>query len=72
MNEDNRKKVWKLIQKQGDLIKEKLRPHPHHPKGRNPYAHVCGIIKSYYGLSYKDIEDEKVIELQNFIRNVKD
>ena len=71
MNEDNRKKVWKLIQKQGDLIKKKLRPHPHHPKGRNPYAHVCGTIKSHYGLSYKDIQDEKIYELQNFIRNVK-
>ena len=71
MNEDNRKKVWKLIQKQGDLIKEKLRPH-HIIQKEETLMHMCGIIKSYYGLSYKDIEDEKIIELQNFIRNVKD
>ena len=31
MNEENRKIIWSLIQKQGDYLKEKLKPHPHHP-----------------------------------------
>ena len=71
MNEDNRKKVWKLIQKQGDLIKEKLRPHPNHPKGRNPYAHVAICIKSKFKNSYKDIEDEKLDEVIDYIEYLK-
>ena len=39
MNEENSKLVWKVIQKHGDYLKDKLMPHPLHPKGRNPYAH---------------------------------
>ena len=72
MNEENRKIIWSLIQKKGDSLKEKLKPHPHHPKGRNPYAHVCSIIKNSFNLSYKDIRDEKIDELIIFIKNIRD
>ena len=36
MKNDNKKKVWALIQNQGDLLLNKLSPHPNHPKGRKP------------------------------------
>ena len=71
MNEENRKKLWSLIQSHGDIIKDKLKPHPYHPRGRNPYAHICTIIKSQYNLSYKEISDEKFSELCNLIKNIK-
>ena len=48
MNEENSKLVWKVIQKQGDYLKDKLEPHPFHPKGRNPYAHICTLIKDNF------------------------
>ena len=35
MNDNNKKKIWKLIQHHGDQIKNNLKPHPMHPKGRN-------------------------------------
>ena len=41
MNEANKKSVWRFIQKHGDFLKDKLKPHPNHPNGRNPYAHIC-------------------------------
>ena len=54
------------------MLVGKLLPHPMHPKGRNPYAHICGIIKNKFGCSYKDIEDEKIDELKEFIENIND
>ena len=71
MNEENCKLVWKVIQKQGDYLKDKLKPHPFHPKGRNPYAHICVLIKNYFQESYKDISDERFNELVSFIKNIK-
>ena len=49
--------------KHGDYLKDKLEPHPFHPKGRNPYAHICQLIKNNFQESYKDISDEKLNEL---------
>ena len=72
MNEENRKLVWKVIQKQGDYLKDKLESHPFHPKGRNPYAHICTLIKDNFQESYKDISDEKLDELIGFIKNIKE
>ena len=72
MNKENQKIIWKLIQNQGDFLKEKLRPHPHHPKGRNPYAHICSLIKNKFNSSYKDVEDENIEELIIFIKNIRD
>ena len=72
MNEDNRKIIWKLIQKQGDALRGKLGNHPYHPKGRNPYAHICSLINSKFRCSYKYISNEKVEDLKNFILEIRD
>ena len=71
MNKENSKLVWKIIQEHGDFLKDKLAPHPFHSKGRNPYAHICVLIKNNFHESYKDISDEKFNELVCFIKNIK-
>ena len=71
MNKENSSVIWKLIQETGDSIKGKLLPHPNHPKGRNPYAHVALMVKNHFGISYKDIPDDKkeeVIKYLNYLR----
>ena len=70
MNEANRKAVWKAIQTTGDLIKGKLPPSSRHPAGRNPYAHVASCVKSKWGMSYKDIDDEEVMEVIDFLNSL--
>ena len=65
--EQNRRTVWSLIQKQGDILKDKLSYHPYHPKGRNPYAHVAICVKNKFGQSYKEIPDERMIDVLEFI-----
>jgi len=72
MNEENKKKVWKLIQKTGDELKGKLPEHPSHPKVRNPYAHIALEIKNHFGMSYSDISDERIPELEKFIFYIRD
>ena len=72
MNEENKKKVWKLIQKTGDELKGKLPEHPSHPKGRNPYAHIALEIKNHFGMSYIEISDERIPELEKFIFYIRD
>ena len=72
MNEENKKKVWKLIQKTGDELRGKLPEHPSHPKGRNPYAHIALEIKNHFGMSYSDIPDERILELEKFIFYIRD
>ncbi len=72
MNEENKKKVWKLIQKTGDELKGKLPELPSHPKGRNPYAHIALEIKNRFGMSYSDISDEQISELEKFILYIRD
>jgi hypothetical protein len=67
MNEDNAKKVWKMIQEAGDYLLNQLPDHPNHPKGRNPYAHVAICVKEKFGNSYKDIPDEKFQEVVDYI-----
>ena len=71
MNKDNSSLVWKLIQQTGDNLKGRLPAHPNHPRGRNPYAHVALMVKNYFGMSYKDVADDKleeVIQYLNFLR----
>ena len=71
MNEDNRRKIWKLIQEAGLYLEGQLPSHPNHPKGRNPYAHVAICVKSKFGSSYKDLPDndfEKVVEYIDFLK----
>ena len=72
MNNENKKKLWKLIQKTGDELKGKLPEHPSHPKGRNPYAHIALEIKNHFGMSYSDISDERIPELEKFIFYIRD
>ena len=71
MNEENRRKLWRIIVEAGDYLEDKLPDHPNHPKGRNPYAHVASCIKSKFNKSYKDIEDEKISEVIEFIEYLK-
>ena len=71
MNEDNRRKLWVLIQEAGHYLHGQLPNHPNHPKGRNPYAHVAICIKEKFGKSYKDIPDEKFTEVIKYIDFLK-
>ena len=71
MNKENASNLWKIIQKAGDHLKDQLPDHPNHPKGRNPYAHVALCIKEKFKASYKDIPDEKLDEVVNYIEFLK-
>ena len=71
MNKDNSSVIWKLIQETGDCIKGKLSPHPNHPKGRNPYAHIALMVKNRFGMSYKDVPDDKKEELVKYINYLR-
>jgi len=72
MNEDNARKLWKVIQEAGLYLEGQLPDHPNHPKGRNPYAHVAICVKEKFENSYKDIEDEKFTEVVEYIEHLKD
>ena len=72
MNEENKKIIWKLIQETGDELKGKLPEHPSHSKGRNPYAHIALEIKSRFGMSYSDLSDDQIPELEQFIKYIRD
>mgnify|MGYP001339883128 FL=1 len=71
MNEDNRRKIWKLIQEAGDYLQGQLPEHPNHPKGRNPYAHVALAVKNKFNNSYKDIDDSKFDEVIKYINYLR-
>ena len=71
MNEENKKILWSEILKAGDFLKNKLPNHPNHPKGRNPYAHVALEIKSKFQKSYKDLSDDKIDDIRNYIEFIK-
>ncbi len=71
MNSENAKIIWKSIQEAGDFLKDKLPSHPNHPKGRNPYAHVALEIKNYFKMTYKDIPDDKMDQVLDYIDYLK-
>jgi hypothetical protein len=71
MNEENKKILWSEILKAGDFLKNKLPNHPNHPKGRNSYAHVALEIKSKFQKSYKDLSDDKIDDIRNYIEFLK-
>ena len=71
MNKENASKLWKMIQEAGDYLQGKLPNHPNHPKGRNSYAHVAICIRSKFKKSYKEIEDEKLQEVIEYIEYLK-
>ena len=72
MNEDNRRKLWTLIQEAGLYLLGQLPSHPNHPKGRNPYAHVALCVKEKFGNSSKDIPDDKFQEVVDYINFLKE
>ena len=71
MNKEKASQLWKLIQETGDFLKDKLPDHPNHPKGRNPYAHVALEVKNHFGITYKDIPDEKYDEVIDYLEELK-
>mgnify|MGYP001192341256 FL=1 len=71
MNKDNSSKLWKLIQEAGDYLNGQLPDHPNHPKGRNAYAHVAICVKNKFRSSYKDIPDERLNEVIDYIEFLK-
>ena len=71
MNKENASKLWKIIQEAGNYLQHKLPDHPNHPKGRNPYAHVALEVKNYFGMTYKDIPDEKYNEVIEYLEKLK-
>ena len=71
MNEYNKKILWSLIQEAGDYLNGKLPELSNHPRGRNPYAHIALEIKNHFGMSYRDIEDDKIPELEKFIEFIQ-
>ena len=64
-------KLWKIMQEAGDYLHNQLPNHPHHPKGRNPYAHVAICVKNKFSSSYKDIPDNKYNEVLKYIKFLK-
>ncbi len=71
MNVKNKKYLWSLIQSTGDFLLGKLPNHPNHPKGRNPYAHVALRVKNKFGCSYKDLPDEHLSQVIEFLEVIK-
>jgi hypothetical protein len=71
MNNENKSKLWKIIQEAGLYLQGQLPDHINHPKGRNPYAHVAICVKEKFGNSYKDIPDEKFQEVVDYINFLK-
>ena len=71
MNKENASKIWTLIKEAGDYLQDKLPDHPNHPKGRNPYAHVALEVKNRFGMTYKDIPDEKFNEVIKYLEEIK-
>ena len=71
MNEENKKFLWSEILKVGDLLKNKLPNHVNHPKGRNSYAHVALEIRNKFQKSYKDLPDDKLEDVKNYLEFIK-
>ena len=71
MNKQNASRLWKIIQEAGDYLLGQLPDHPNHPKGRNPYAHIAIRIKSKFNMSYKDIPDNQINDVINYIEFLK-
>ena len=67
MNEENSKFIWSYIQDAGDKLLGKLPPSRHHPKGRNPYAHIAICVKNKFGKSYKEIPDDMMDHVVKYI-----
>lgn len=53
------------------FLLNKLPDHPNHPNGRNPYAHVALKVKTKFGSSYKDLPDDKINEVIEYLKSIK-
>jgi len=71
VNPDLRKQIWAEMQAVGDRLRGVLEPDPRHPQGRNPHAHVAGCVKDRFGCSYKDLSDEKVEEVRQYLMELE-
>ena len=71
MSPELRKQIWAEMQAVGDRLQGVLRPDPRHPRGRNPHAHVAGCVKERFGCSYKDLSDDRVDELRNYLQGLE-
>ena len=71
MSPENSRKLWKMIQEAGDYLVGQLPEHPNHPKGRNPYTHVAICIKNKFKKSYRDIDDNKLNQVVEYIEYLK-
>ena len=67
VNEENSRIIWAYIQEAGDNLKGNLPPSRNHPSGRNPYAHVALCVKNKFGKSYKEVPDEKLLDVIEYI-----
>ena len=67
MNNENSKRIWAYIQEAGDRLIGKLPPSRHHPSGRNPYAHIAICVKEKFGMTYKEIPDEQIDDVVDYI-----
>ena len=67
MNEENRRKIWKLIQEAGLYLLGQLPSHPNHPKGRNPYAHVALCVKENFETLIKIYLTNNLMKLLNIL-----
>jgi hypothetical protein len=67
MDEENRELVWAQMKWAAEELRGKLPPSWRHPTGRNPNAHVAKCIKNKFRKSYRDIPDEKVGEVLEYI-----
>jgi len=70
MKEENRKMVWARMQEAANELRGKLLPSRRHPRGRNPNAHIAKCIKNKWRKSYRDIPDEKVEAVMDYIDSV--
>jgi hypothetical protein len=67
MNEENRKMVWARMQEAANELRGKLLPSSRHPRGRNPNAHIAKCIKNKWRKSYREIPDQKVEAVLEYI-----
>ena len=67
MTPENSKMIWDYIRGAGDKLIGRLPPSNRHPGGRNSYAHVAICVKHKFGGSYKDLPDEIIEEIIEYI-----
>ena len=71
MNDENKKILWNKILEAGNFLKDKLPLNNNHPNGRNSYAHIAIKIKNKFKNSYKDIPDDKINDVNDYIEYLK-